>query len=273
MFSNLEHRQVLVPLIAVMAVITAMAISRAQTEEQLQERSRPEMVLIPGGQFLMGIDGDGDNSPVHTVFIDSFYIGKYEVTNAQYAEFCRKTEREMPEFWDMDEFHGGPEYAEYPVIGVSWGDANAYAEWSGMRLPTEAEWEYAGRGGLVGQNYTYGDEPDSSKANFKSEGTVPVGSYPANGFGLHDMSGNVVEWVADYYDQDYYSSSSQKNPAGPTDGKFKVIRGGGWYSGPYCNRVHFRNALPGQWVDFNVGFRCAKDLRGPSAANEDTSEK
>jgi sulfatase modifying factor 1 len=146
---------------------------------------------------------------------------------------------------------------------VSWGDAQEYAEWCGKRLPTEAEWEYAGRGGLIGMNYPNGDTIDSTAANYfikdAVKGTVPVGSYPPNGFGLYDMAGNVVEWVSDYYDWDYYGVSPYENPQGPEKGKFRVIRGGGWHSGPYCNRVHFRSGLRGNWVDFNVGFRCVKN--------------
>jgi iron(II)-dependent oxidoreductase len=221
------------------------------------------MVLIPAGEFMMGHDSEGDHSPVHKVYIDSFYMDKYEVTNAQFQKYCEETESNYPEYWGMEEFKSGPEFPNHPVVGISWSEANKYAEWAGKRLPTEAEWEYAAHGGLVDNNYPYGPEPDTSKARFtfegKTEGSMPVGSYPPNGFGLHDMSGSVVEWVSDYYDGEYYNNSPEKNPAGPEDGKFKVIRGGGWHSGPYCNRVYFRNALRSNWRDIAVGFRCAKD--------------
>ncbi len=222
-----------------------------------------ELILIPAGEFLMGSDSEGDHNPAHKVYIDSFYIDKYEVTNAQYLEFCLETDRKLPEFWGMDEFRSGPNYPNHPVIGVNWRDAEECAKWRGKRLPTEAEWEYAARGGLVGKNYPNGDKIDPSQGNHsKSElgGPVAVGSYPANGYGLHDMQGNVVEWVQDYYGADYYSLSPSSNPKGPDSGRFKIIRGGGWHSGPYCSQVHFRNALPPNWVDFNVGFRCAKDV-------------
>ena len=125
----------------------------------------------------------------------------------------------------------------------------------------EAEWEYAALGGIEGKDFPNGDGLDSTLANFSSSGTVPVGSYPTNGYGLCDMAGNVVEWVSDYYDGDYYENSPKKNPKGPDKGKFCVIRGGGWHSGKYCNRVVHRNALIKSWVDFNVGFRCARDAR------------
>jgi iron(II)-dependent oxidoreductase len=220
------------------------------------------MVLIPGGAFAMGAKGEGDHSPHHEVSIGAFYIDRYEVTNAQYYEFCEASARRLPEFWGMEAFRSGPDYPEHPVVGISWYDARAYAEWAGKRLPTEAEWEYAARGGLTDKEYPHGDGIDSTTANFtKAElgGPVPVGSYPPNGFGLYDMAGNVVEWVADYYAGEYYSDSPFENPEGPEKGKFKVIRGGGWHSGPSCCRVFYRNALPANWRDFNVGFRCVKD--------------
>jgi len=240
------------------------AISSSQSDQGAPETSavQAEVILIPGGEFLMGKDGEGDCSPAHKVYVDSFYMDKYEVTNAQYAKFCEETGRGLPEFWGIKEFHNGPDFPNHPVVGISWRDAEGYAEWAGKRLPIEAEWEYAARGGLVDMNYPHGDELDSSQANYTLtdlEGTVAVGSFPPNGYGLHDMTGNVWEWVADYYAKDYYESSPRENPTGPEKGRFKVIRGGGWHSGPSCNRVYYRNALSPNWVDFAVGFRCVKD--------------
>ncbi len=220
-----------------------------------------KLVLIPGGEFLMGSDLEGDHSPAHKVYLDSFSMDKYEVTNAQYLRFCEATGHRLPAFWSLDNFRCGADYPNHPVVGVSWNDAVEYAKWAGKKLPTEAQWEYAARGGLVGMNYASGDTLDPSDGNYTESGNggpVAVGSYPANGYGLHDMQGNVVEWVWDYYGADYYSSSPSADPRGPDSGRFRVIRGGGWHSGPYCNRVYFRNALPPNWVDFNVGFRCAK---------------
>jgi len=222
-----------------------------------------ELVFIPAGEFLMGSDSEGDHSPVHRVQIDSFYMDKYEVTNAQYLRFCQETGYRLPRFWGMEAFRSGADYPDHPVVGVSWSDAVEYGAWCGKRLPTEAEWEYAARGGLVGMNYPNGDTlhpSDGNHAKSGKGGPVAVGSYPANGYVLHDMQGNVVEWVWDYYAADYYSSSASANPRGPESGRFRVIRGGGWHSGPYCNRVYYRNALPPNWVDFNVGFRCAKNF-------------
>lgn len=222
-----------------------------------------EPVLIPGGEFLMGSDWEGDHHPAHRVYIDAFYLDKHEVTNAEYLTFCQVTGHRLPEFWGMSGFRCGPDYPNHPVIGVSWYDATLYAEWCGKRLPTEAEWEYAARGGLAGMSFPNGETLQPSDGNYKESdkgGPVAVGSYPPNGFNIHDMQGNVVEWVWDFYGSDYYSSSPAANPHGPEHGRFRVIRGGGWHSGASCNRVYYRNALPPNWVDFNVGFRCAKDL-------------
>jgi formylglycine-generating enzyme required for sulfatase activity len=164
--------------------------------------------------------------------------------------------------WGAAAHRCGPDYPDHPVVSVSWYDATAYAEWVGKRLPTEAEWEYAARGGLKGASYPQGAQVDSTQTNYSRSGfggTLAVSSLPPNGYGLHEMAGNVVEWVADYYDNDYFRTCPVANPPGPESGKFRVIRGGGWYSGPGCVRVDFRNALPSNFGDFNVGFRCAKD--------------
>lgn len=240
------------------SILTIVSLSFAQGHGG----STSELVLIPGGEFRMGIEGEGDDSPAHKVRLDSFYMESCEVTNAQYAKFCEEKGEELPFFWGMEKFRCGPDFPNHPVVGVTWSDAKAYAEWRGMRLPTEAEWEYAARGGLDGKQFPNGDDLDSNMANFRpSSGTLPVGNYPPNGYGLYDMAGNVVEWVHDYYDKDYYRTSPSENPRGPEDGKFQVIRGGGWHSGRSCNSVHYRNCLKSNWSDFNVGFRCARDLR------------
>jgi sulfatase modifying factor 1 len=233
-------------------------------------RVADELVLIPGGEFLMGAGSERDHSPAHRVHVDAFRIGKCEVTNAQYHAFCTATGHRLPEFWGMAGLRSGPDFPDHPVVGVSWIDATEYADWRGWRLPTEAEWEYAARGGRSGEDYPNGNTLDPSDGNWSTSGLggpVPVGSYPPNGYGLHDMQGNVVEWVWDYYDPHFYLQSPMVNPRGPASGgsrpepvKFRVIRGGGWHSGPYCNRVYYRNALPANWVDFAVGFRCANDV-------------
>jgi len=163
----------------------------------------------------------------------------------------------------MNEFHCGLDFPNHPVVGVSHYDARKYAEWRGMRLPTEAEWEVAGRGGLVGKKFPNGDELDKKKINYGDNfhGTTAVGSFPANEYGLFDMSGNVREWVSDWYQTDYYLNSPYKNPQGPEIGRFKVIRGGSWLAGPGCVSVCRRNALSSNWVDIAVGFRCVKETK------------
>jgi len=231
-----------------------MTAERSDLEELLVE--------IPGGSFAMGGDSETDHRPVHEVEISAFRLTKHHVTNAQYAAFCEATGHRMPEFWGQDRYCSGPNYLDHPVVGVSWLDALAFAEWAGGRLVTEAEWEYAARGGLIGEMYSFGDEISLAVANYARAdpaGAKPVGSHPPNGFGLYDMCGNVVEWVADWYDPTYYARSPRNDPQGPDVGKHRVIRGGGWHSGPYCVRVDFRNALPANWVDFAVGFRIARD--------------
>jgi formylglycine-generating enzyme required for sulfatase activity len=231
----------------------------------------PEMVLIPGGEFIMGKDEandpDADYSPAHTVRVDPFHIDRYEVTNAQYLKYCEQTGARLPEFWGMEEFRSGPDFPDHPVVGISWTEARNYAGWEGKRLPTEAEWEFAARGGLADADYPNGELIEETDANYWSwpemrstgDRLMPAGSYQANGYGLHDMAGNAAEWVADFYDADYYERSQVENPSGPERSEFKAFRGGGWHSGPGCVRVFYRNALPGNWRDFNVGFRCARD--------------
>jgi formylglycine-generating enzyme required for sulfatase activity len=219
-----------------------------------------ELVPIPGGVFWMGCDTPGDHSPAHKVTITPFSIEKYEVTNAAYHRFCAATGHRLPEFWDREGFRCGLAYPLHPVVGVSWQDAVEYATWLGRRLPSEAEWEVAARGGKEGLSFPNTDILTPADGNYAVSdlgGPVAVGSYPANGYGLFDVQGNVLEWVADFYAADYYLADCTENPPGPGTGRFKVIRGGGWHSGATCNRVYYRNALPANWVDFNVGFRCA----------------
>ena len=234
-----------------------------EEREVAEEETPADIVLIPGGAFLMGADSEGDHSPVHAVRLDPFYMDRYEVTNAQYLRFCQATGHRLPEFWGRSGFRCGPDYPNHPVVGVSWWDALDYAAWCGKRLPTEAEWECAARGGLAGKDFPNGNSLQPSEGNYNKSGKagpIAVGSYRPNGFGLHDMQGNVVEWVADFYEAAYYASSPGANPQGPERGRFRVIRGGGWHSGASCNKVYYRNALPPNWVDFNVGFRCVKDV-------------
>ncbi len=223
------------------------------------------MVFISGNEYLMGKDSEKnrDFSPSHEVNIASFYIDKYEVTNKEYIAFCKDTGHVFPLFWNTTIFKCGDDFMNYPVIGVSWKDAYKYAAWAGKRLPTEAEWEYAARGGLQECDYPNGNKWEREKhgrdtTNWNNM-ISPVDAYEPNGYGLYNMSGNVWEWVSDKYSATYYAESKNNNPKGPVKGNLNVIRGGSWVSGPGCLKVYFRKGLPVIWTDFAVGFRCAKD--------------
>lgn len=222
------------------------------------------MALIPAGEFNMGKNSGttSDWQPEHMVKISSFYMDKHEVTNREYYDFCIATKNALPFFWGMKEFNSGMDFPDFPVVGVTFYDAQNYAKWANKRLPTEAEWEYAARGGLTGMNFPFGDQIDSTKTNYgrKYKGILKVGSFPPNGFGVFDISGNVWEWTSDFYSNNYYASSQSENPKGPENGRFKVIRGGSWHSGAMCNQTYYRNGLSPSWVDFAVGFRCVRDI-------------
>jgi formylglycine-generating enzyme len=222
-----------------------------------------DMVLVPAGSFVMGKNTPNptDWQPEHQISIDAFYLDRYEVTNKQYYEFCTKTNYPLPEFWGSVQFKCSLDFPDHPVVGVSNSDAMKYAVWAGKRLPTEAEWEYASRGGLQDRNFPWGDQIDSTNANYgkRYKTTLKTGTFKPNAFGLYDMSGNVWEWTSDNYGADYYSRSPGQNPGGPVTGRFKVIRGGSWHSGAMCVQTYYRNGLSASWVDFAVGFRCAKD--------------
>jgi sulfatase modifying factor 1 len=221
------------------------------------------MVLIPAGEFQMGSnDGDDDEKPVHTVYLDAFYMDVYEVTNALYKKFMDATGHKAPVYWN-DSGYNAP---NQPVVGVTWHDAKAYAGWAGKRLPTEAEWEKAARGGLAGKKYPWGDSITHDDANFSGavgkdgwDVSAPVGSFAPNGYGLYDMAGNVREWCADWYDEDYYSKSPRRNPTGPRSGTYCVLRGGSWYNSYFHLRVASRYREESMGTYYNVGFRCVED--------------
>jgi formylglycine-generating enzyme required for sulfatase activity len=204
----------------------------------------------------MGLDnGQSNEKPVHLVYLDEFWIMQTEVTNAQYAQ-CVDTGWCTPpgnERWAV------PAFANYPVTGVNWSQANAYAEWVGGRLPTEAEWEKAARG-ADGRVYPWGNEkPDRQRTNFNAiiGFTMPVGSYleGASPYGIFDMAGNVEEWVADWYDENYYATSPSSNPVGPAAGTLRVLRGGSFRHNLNDIRSSVRvNVLSDSRFD-TVGFR------------------
>ena len=237
-----------------------------QMPKRITGKDGTPMVLIPAGEFQMGSDdGDDDEKPVHTVYLDAFYMDIYEVTNAQYVKFCESTGREPGGHWS----YGLPGYGlpNQPVMGRGWQEAVEYCEWAGKRLPTEAEWEKAARGGLEGKRYPWGNEPpDETKTNFNRHRRYPmlVGSYPPNGYGLHDMAGNVEEWCYDWYRPDYYQNSPKRNPKGPDSGFHgrRVLRSGdstNIAAGIRCADRRDQNPKP-RGIRHNYGFRCAKSV-------------
>jgi len=221
----------------------------------------PGMVYVPEGEFIMGSKhGDPDEQPQHKVFLAGFYIDKYEVSNLEYKKFLEATGRRAPNFWTDPDLSAD----DQPVVGVTWEDARAYCEWAGKRLPTEAEWEKAARG-IDGRVYPWGNEFSPQKANAygKADGfqyTAPVTAFAAGAspFGALNMAGNVAEWCADYYDSEYYSRSPTRNPSGPAEGLYRVIRGGAWDDAPEKLRASNRYADRPSYSAYNLGFRCAK---------------
>jgi sulfatase modifying factor 1 len=275
-------------------MLTLLAKTQAASE------SSSDWALVPAGEFVMGADmpdanstdtrpgpsekdprlpvimPDPDETPKRTVYLDAFYIGKYEVTNKQYHVFVKATGHRTPQnpqdpkltIWRGDTPLDGT--ATLPVINVSWDDAAAYCKWAGGRLPTEAEWEKAARG-TDGRTYPWGnDAVTGNRANYAFD-PVPMWDglatlanvnqydFGKSPYGAHEMAGNVWEWVQDWYDPDYYKSGAAKNPAGPPSGKEKVIRGGSWRNNAETLRVSNRHKHPPEERRVYIGIRCAKD--------------
>jgi sulfatase modifying factor 1 len=220
----------------------------------LLERLGHPLVFVPAGEFLMGSDELPDERPQHAVTLDAYWIDPYPVTNAQYAGFVEETGQDAQGPW-----RGAftPDKERHPVVNVSWGDARAYGRWCSKRLPTEAEWEKAARDS-DGRRYPWGNRWDGNRCNVSGRGTTPVGAYPAgvSPYGCHDMAGNVVEWVADWYDAGYYAVSPSENPQGPVSGTgSRVVRGGAWLDGPGRARAAFRYRRAAGYRFYDQGFR------------------
>lgn len=245
------------------------------------------MALVPEGEFIMGddstgyLDRDADQNPIHDVYLDSFYMDLYEVTNILYKDCVDSGVCTQPHYRESNTrpiYYGSPEFNNYPVIFVDWYQANSYCEWRGARLPTEAEWEKAARG-TDGRYYPWESQMlvkdaanHSESTNTRTGDTTKVGSYPlgVSFYGIYDMAGNVWEWVNDWYQDDYYTihGNSAVNPPGPESGESKVLRGGSWFSGGWVegaprlddsiSTFNRHRDYPSRFY-FDYGFRCAKD--------------
>jgi formylglycine-generating enzyme len=285
------------------AFLIVSSACRSDAPKASENISVPDgMVFIRGGSFAMGEAGAMPfEAPVHTVEIDSFLIDEHEVTVAEFAAFVKATgfQTEAEKFgwsavfdfesgawkrvdgadWRHPEGKNSTAEEDEPVCQISWNDATAYAKWAGKRMPSEAEFEYAARGGLAGKKYAWGDELQPAgkflanwwQGSFPGKNTVgdgflsraPVKSFAPNGYGLYDMTGNVWEWTNDWFDENYYQTSPQKNPKGAAGGTEKSIRGGSFLCAEnFCSnyRVAGRSrSTPDSGMN-NLGFRCAKDV-------------
>lgn len=259
-----------------------------------------EMVFIPAGNFIMGtLGGPSNEQPQHTVYLDAYYIDKFEVTNAEYQLFIDgggyttqafwssagwtwKTGNGVaePAYWGNDSYRSGSGWPSFPVIGISWYEAEAYANFAGKRLPTEAEWEKAARG-TDARLYPWGATIDASRANYAGSGDpyesgsaqiTPVGFYDGRLFpnpvfqttdspspyGCYDVAGNAWEWIKDWYSDAYYSGSPSSNPQGPISGTSRGLRGGSWSTDTTNMRCAIRYCYTPTNRAHNYGFRCTK---------------
>ena len=235
-----------------------------------------EMVQIPEGPFTMGShEGDPDEAPEHQVFLKGFFLDRKEVTQTEYMRFAKMTKRSMPRIEVFEDDQSKLLQPDFAAMSVSWDDATAYCKWAGKRLPTEAEWEKAGRGEGK-RRYPWGDKfavnaanVDGSEDGYKY--LAPPGSFEAgrSPYGLYDMTGNVAEWVADSYDEGYYKKSPYRDPKGPDNADLKVVRGGSWRETEHNARLSKRFAAKHWRTDITIGIRCAADLEqeGDSSAS------
>jgi len=223
----------------------------------------PQLVRIPAGWFQMGSESGQDNErPVHSVWVAAFQLAACQVTNSEYSQFLLATGTQPPPFWHDPNFND----PKKPVVGVSWFEAVKYCEWlsattgSRYRLPTEAEWERAARGGAEGKLFPWGDHPPQSLPDYEKrwkKGPEAVAQYAPNAFGLYDICENVHEWCSDWYQADYYAASPQRNPAGPESGSRRASRGGSWRHHIKVSRCAARSSIPPEFHYADYGFRVA----------------
>ena len=252
--------------------------SKAPSVETIKGQDGAAMVLVPAGPFTMGSnDGLPNERPEKKVALDAYYIDQYEVTLSLYRKFLEAAKHDSPPTWDDE---AATTLGDRPAIGMKWTDAAAYCKWAGKRLPTEAEWEKAARG-TDGRRYPWGQmQPFVDIANYNrglwvSEAVTLVGVTAGleglsvrpclkeggqSPFGLAHMAGNAAEWVADWYDREYYQKGPEKNPTGPTSGDKRVLRGGSWADLPTALRVTARFSAEPDFEDRTIGFRCAKSV-------------
>lgn len=250
-----------------MARLAALALGILALGQAQQE----PMVRIPAGPFEMGRSHElpddhlkwfpqllRDDRPVRTVTLGAFDIDAHEVTNREYSQFVEAGLARKPHYWPRGRIPEGK--ADQPVANVTWDEAHAYCRWKGKRLPTEAEWEKACRGGLTAMKFPWGDEEaDPERAHYDSvKGPKATCSYERNGYGLCDMAGNVWEWTADRYAKEYYAVGRSQDPQGPTDGRYRVLRGGSWADVPKFLTCAHRSFSRPEERSPNIGFRCAR---------------
>ena len=232
----------------------------------IRDKDQAVIAYIPAGEFTMGSSSSSsDESPEHKIYLDAFWMDQNEVTNAMYALCVEEGDCDLPNSTGNYE---DTEYAQHPVVYVSWNDAKNYCEWAGGNLPTEAQWEKAARGGLEGKTYPWGDDApictagaeNGAQYNSCDGNTVPVKTFSANDYALYDMAGNVWEWTADWYDNSYYANSPTDNPLGPETGSGRVLRGGSWSSLNDYLRVALRSLGDPGYTGYSFGFRCLLSL-------------
>jgi len=230
----------------------------------------PALIRIPASDFLMGSErGQDCERPIHRIWVDAFLLAATQVTNEQYERFLISTGRTPPHFWRKPNFN----HPQQPVAGVSWHEAVRYCEWLSLqtgwrfRLPTEAEWECAARGGLGQKQFPWGDDPPQSLPNYATRwqsGPEPVAQYAPNAFGLYDIGDNVHEWCSDWYDPNYYAISPERNPHGPDQSPMrpprKASRGGSWRHHIKVARCSARSSIPPEFQYADYGFRVACDV-------------